>query len=263
MLLLLLLWPLTRALQTREKVLVLPGGGLFFWWQLGAMSRIRQEPAFKDVKVVGTSAGALAALCGRGGVEFDEALKLAIKLADDGGVWTRGRLGLAGIWGDMIRVWLDELLPDDAADLCKDTNFVVLQRKRLWYRRQLATDFQSKKDLIDAALASAHVPFFLDGRLNANWRNTKCIDGSFRLLKTKRSNSLIRGTDLKELVFVDYSLDPQVQLKKEKVFKLPKDGDSHTIEAYLSSLGDRGYQWADTELRKGKANSDLGHLLLR
>jgi hypothetical protein len=40
------------------------------------------------------------------------------RLAQDNGVWERPQ-GLMGIWGGMIRGWLDELLPADAADSCR------------------------------------------------------------------------------------------------------------------------------------------------
>lgn len=28
-------------------------------------------------------------------------------------------LGLIGVWGEIIRIWLNELLPDNAAELCR------------------------------------------------------------------------------------------------------------------------------------------------
>ena len=34
-------------------------------------------------------------------------------------IWTRP-LGLAGVWGAMVEDWLDELLPDDAAAICRE-----------------------------------------------------------------------------------------------------------------------------------------------
>lgn len=40
-------------------------------------------------------------------------------MSDDADVWERP-LGLMGIWGNIIYEWLDELLPDDAADLVND-----------------------------------------------------------------------------------------------------------------------------------------------
>ena len=41
------------------------------------------------------------------------------------------------------------------------------------------SSFRNREDLIDVALASAHVPLFLDGRVAARCRGRWCIDGSF------------------------------------------------------------------------------------
>ena len=41
------------------------------------------------------------------------------------------------------------------------------------------TKFESKADLIEAIMASAHVPFFLDGRPFLNFRGKWVWDGSF------------------------------------------------------------------------------------
>jgi hypothetical protein len=41
------------------------------------------------------------------------------------------------------------------------------------------SDFQSKKDLINACMASSHVPFFLDFKLTRSCRGRQCVDGSF------------------------------------------------------------------------------------
>jgi hypothetical protein len=40
-------------------------------------------------------------------------------------------------------------------------------------------DFKDKKDLINACMASAHVPFFLDFKLSRSCRGRQCVDGSF------------------------------------------------------------------------------------
>lgn len=45
----------------------------------------------------------------------------------DNDIWNR-RLGLVGIWGGLIRQWLDELLPDDAHDLASGRVHVVIAK---------------------------------------------------------------------------------------------------------------------------------------
>lgn len=54
---------------------------------------------------------------GRWCVVVDDALAGAHKLALEHGIFERP-LGVAGIWGGIIRQWLDDLLPDNAVELC-------------------------------------------------------------------------------------------------------------------------------------------------
>ena len=99
--------------------LILPGGGIYFYWQAGAITYIRDKYDLSHSKMTGASAGALAATLGVSNVDFEEATKVALQLCDDYGVWNR-RGGLRGIWGPIIQEWLQILLPDDVADVAKD-----------------------------------------------------------------------------------------------------------------------------------------------
>ena len=49
---------------------------------------------------------------------MDLALERALALCEETGALQRGAWGLYGIWGGVIRQWLDELLPEDAAQRC-------------------------------------------------------------------------------------------------------------------------------------------------
>lgn len=53
---------------------------------------------------------------------------------------------------------------------------VALQSPRIVAQ---VNEFDSKADLIEAALASAHVPFALDGKPFLRFRGRLCWDGSF------------------------------------------------------------------------------------
>ncbi|CAM9283873.1 unnamed protein product [Phaeothamnion confervicola] len=151
-------------------------------------------------------------------------------LCDEAGVFRRP-LGLAGVWGGLVRRWLDDLLPPDADAACRGRVHLILLRlaaappvvmmeaataaggaaaaageeagesadsaasagpagsaagltlPRLALRRPrrvVVADFASRYEVIEACMASVHVPFFMDGRFAARFRGRRCLDGSFR-----------------------------------------------------------------------------------
>lgn len=96
---------------------VFPGGGIFFYWQAGVVTYLREQGYnLRDATFAGASAGALTATLTAADVEFYQATQLALDLAEEQGVWDR-RAGLQGVWGNMIERWLDELLPDNVLDI--------------------------------------------------------------------------------------------------------------------------------------------------
>lgn len=77
-----------------------------------------------------------------------------------------------------MQEWLDELLPPDAAERCHDQVSIVVTQ--LPFCNQVAiSDFKDKADLINVAMASAHVPLFLDWKASRPCRGVQCVDGSF------------------------------------------------------------------------------------
>jgi predicted acylesterase/phospholipase RssA len=158
---------------------IFPGGGIFFYWQAGAVTFLREKGYdLTNVSFTGASAGALTATLAATGVDFEQATDLALSLAAQAGVWNR-RAGLQGIWGPMIRDWLDELLPDDAIELIDNQRLSLLVTPVPSFGKQRVQTFQSRDDLIQCCLASVHIPWFLDGKLFTTYRDTPCIDGSF------------------------------------------------------------------------------------
>ena len=115
------------------------------------------------------------------------ALERALALSEESGAFDRGAWGLYGIWGGVIRQWLDELLPDDAACQCEGRVELLVTALPNNLREAMTlpnlrvltvSDFADSDALIDANLASVHVPFFLDGRAVARFRGGACVDGS-------------------------------------------------------------------------------------
>mmetsp|Transcript_4906 Transcript_4906/g.17791 ORF Transcript_4906/g.17791 Transcript_4906/m.17791 type:complete len:499 (-) Transcript_4906:767-2263(-) len=166
-----------------------PGGGLFFWWQLGAVQFLQEHVDLTEVPMLGASCGALAAALSSYGVPKDAQLELAYRLCVEHQVFERPA-GLAGVWGKLIRSWLDELLPDSprAIEQAKGKlHILVLVQKYpvpiVGLKRECFSEYHSKEDLIECLMASVHIPYFIDGCFYNKFRGASCVDGSPMLRK--------------------------------------------------------------------------------
>ena len=166
--------------------------------------------------MVGASAGALIVTLAMCKIDPDEAIKTAYQLAEEGNIWNR-RLGLAGIWGGLVRQWLDILLPSNAAEVCNDRLKLVITRVP-FLDIAYVYDFTSKQDLIDACLASAHVPFFLDGNAYCMYRGQRCIDGSLSDFITKGNSELLQCNG--SAFIMDYYEDTALSVGRWDFLKL-------------------------------------------
>ena len=123
---------------------------------------------------MGASAGALIAVLSACGVDLERSAELAHELVVRKNVFARPQ-GLAGVWGPMVREWLDTLLPADAAERCRGRVYVVMLRARnpwfpFTFDRLKVADYASREELIDAVMASVHLPLFFDGSVFARFR---------------------------------------------------------------------------------------------
>lgn len=84
----------------------------------GIVKYLEEHYDLTKVHVRGASAGALLATLAACNVDPKTALDSAHRLALEAGLWDR-KLKLAGVWGDLIRAWLYELLPANASDLVR------------------------------------------------------------------------------------------------------------------------------------------------
>jgi len=147
-------------------IIACPGGGVFFWWQLGAVRQLLDlyELPPEHVVLSGASAGALAVVFGQANIDPAVAYTEAFRLADEAGCLSNP-IGLCGKWGRLVYAWLEALLPEDAAMRCSGRCRVAVTRLRLPLPQAdgIGT-FAKRSDLISALMASTHIPFFMDGR---------------------------------------------------------------------------------------------------
>jgi hypothetical protein len=141
----------------RRPHLVFPGGGIFFYWQAGVVSYLREQGYdLSSCTFSGASAGALTATLASTGVDFYKATDLALELAGNAGVWDR-RGGLQGIWGPMIEEWLDVLLPPTIVDETAEGRLSLLVTPLPMFGKEKISAFSDRKDLIKCNMASVHL----------------------------------------------------------------------------------------------------------
>ena len=117
-------------------------------------------------------------------VNFEEAADQAIQLCNKYKLYER-KIGLGGIWGSILREWLESVLPEKL-NLSKIKSLqVALAPTRIGASPKLVGGFSSRSDLIEACLASCHVPLFLDGRPYTTYKGENVVDGSFWYFVTK------------------------------------------------------------------------------
>ncbi len=224
------------------KKIIFPGGGIFFYWQAGAVTYLREKGyPINDPRIhfTGASAGALCATLTACNVDFEDATSLALKKAREEGVWDRP-LGLFGIWGNIIDEWLEELLPGNDLDqhevllpLVNDGGKLsILATEVPSFQKKKISDFKSKRDLIDANMASVHIPFFLDGKAATQFRLQPYIDGSFL------ANMDEYRQDSSRSIILDWKSDPLLKDRKlgDAVAVISEEGIWDLLERYVRTF---------------------------
>lgn len=206
------------------KQIIFPGGGIFFWWQAGVVRALQQRYDLQNPNLTmsGASAGSIACVMAACNVEMDVAINAALCLATEGGVFSRTG-GLVGVWGGLIERWLHEMLPNDCHISCSgkvSISVTVLSCAFVPFHREVVNTFSSKQDLIDACLASVHVPFFLDGKFSHRYQGDTCLDGSllFVARNTPWHISEKFGENQSALI-LDYRNDPNLMKRRWGFFE--------------------------------------------
>jgi Patatin-like phospholipase len=190
--------------------LIFPGGGIYFYWQAGAVTFLREQNYdINATTITGASAGALSAALTATQVDFYQATELALQMAAEANVWNRG-LGLQGIWGDMIYQWLDNLLPPDAVQQVNHTERLTLLVTPIpSFGKMKVNRFRDREDLLRCLMASVHLPWFLDSKFAATFRDLPCIDGSF--LARDQDYHPYQPSRSRNTLVLDYRQDPRYQ----------------------------------------------------
>eukprot|EP00192_Tetraselmis_astigmatica_P011642 CAMPEP_0117652240 /NCGR_PEP_ID=MMETSP0804-20121206/2521_1 /TAXON_ID=1074897 /ORGANISM="Tetraselmis astigmatica, Strain CCMP880" /LENGTH=361 /DNA_ID=CAMNT_0005458273 /DNA_START=92 /DNA_END=1177 /DNA_ORIENTATION=+ len=218
-------WPLRAWGESQEdngvRSIYFAGGGIYFFWQLGVAKYLGQRFDLSRTPMSGTSCGALCATLAACGVDPERALQTAYQLSLEADLWDRP-LGLAGIWGRLILEWMEELLPEEAAEMCRDRVEIMVTELPSLQQTPVA-DFKNKDDLIAVNMASIHVPIFLDWRFTRECRGKQCVDGSLPDVVFRRASPTGSGSvdneDTNQIV-ISHVMDDSLRLEEFGFLKL-------------------------------------------
>jgi len=146
----------------------------------------------RRARLAGASAGALSASAAACEVDLVDGLETALQLTRDAGAVKDGEgFGLYGVWGGVVRSWLESILPADAHTVCSSRVHVAVKAvprlRRPWFETQIVSEYAGRDDLLDAIMASLHIPYFMDKHATARFRGQRYIDGSFSIRGSTRS----------------------------------------------------------------------------
>ena len=168
--------------NTKYNCIKFSGGGIYFWWQAGACKYLSEKSVIlgtKSFPIIGSSAGALAATLLCTGASFDKAASFAIDQAYRYSLFD-SPVGLAGIWGNLVQEWLDELIPEEINAITLQNLYITATPfPNVFKGPVLLHSFKTKSDIIEACMASVHIPLFMNGRFTSKFKNKRYIDGSF------------------------------------------------------------------------------------
>lgn len=210
------------------------GGGIYFFWMLGVMKYISSRYDLRSATLIGTSAGGLIAALTACEVDLDAAVQRAYQMAQEHKLWDRP-LGLVGAWGPLVRQWLVDMLPDDAHITCSGGRVRLIATELPSLQQVYLTEFTTKDELVDACMASAHVPLVLDGRLVTWHRGKLYIDGSLQDFIAWDNSPLLKCDG--RAFLLDYSKDDRLAAERFDFLKV------RVIDEVLAMIK-AGYKYA-------------------
>jgi len=186
-----------------SPVVRIGGGGSLFPWYAGYLKYVTEHFDVNqgNVTFIGESTGAFMAVCVACGVDLDEAIDAAIKIHVENDIDM-----LLYVWGSLVRSWIDALLPEDAADKCTNGRVKIAVTQMPWFRRRYITHFHTKSDVVEAAMASAHVPFVMDGKFATKYHGRWYIDGCVGFDVLRKGQLCLSYTDDKRMNDAELSM---------------------------------------------------------
>lgn len=197
----------------QKKAVVFRGGGQYFFWQQGVSKYLQNNIDLSDTIYIAASSGALTAVLLVCQICPETALECAIGLCDKHNIWDRS-LGLLGKWGRIIEKWLDDILPENAAQLCNDKVFILVSR--FLAPKKIVSNFSTRKELIDCLMTTIHIPFFMDYYPFRWFDGWLCYDGDIDIF-TDETYKIFDNKH--QYLFVYYKNDTHLQTNPIKMIR--------------------------------------------
>lgn len=160
----------------------------------------------------------------------------------------------------MVREWLEELLPPDAAQRCSGRVYIVATHLPSLEPHVFGGDFADRASLIDALCASVHVPWLLTGSMSTTLsaRTLACrmggpeastegayVDGHIGMALLGRG-AMPAGLSWDRMLVVDHLQDEQLGLSMwqflslfdcETVLQMMDAGEAHAARTWGGGCG--------------------------
>ena len=169
-------------MNNNEKVkptiqLVFGGCGGMYNYNLGVASIIQKHFTLgSNVIISGASAGCFPAILSTLNMDIDDLFELwDIPFLREINSFKFGALCK---WNKVVRKWIEPQLDEDSYQRANSRFYCSLTSVPS-FTNHIVSNWKNNQDLVDGILASCFLPIFDIGKLTANFRGRRYIDGSF------------------------------------------------------------------------------------
>ncbi|KAL6747360.1 hypothetical protein V8C86DRAFT_2911570 [Haematococcus lacustris] len=208
-----------------------PGAGVLVFWQIGVMKGLAARYDLSRLPMLGSSSGALVTALAKGGACMDAAAHRGIQLLKEFDVTSRP-FGLLGILGRLTRQWMEDVLPDRAAERCSGGGATLLVTTLPLLRTRHITDFHCRDDLMEVVMASSHIPVVVDWRMFVSCRWRPVVDGGLWWL-LQRSSREYRPAHAEQTLLISPSHDQHI-VKELHLFRRMRPTDFGVAQELVS-----------------------------
>lgn len=222
-----------------NKSISFSGGGWKAFYHVGVYNGLKEvAPEYmKDMTYIGTSLGAFIAVMCCCDIDFnDKVIPLTIQLANK---YRTNFFNNITFMGKYIRIICEQCLPLNAHQIVSGRCYIVITKITLHgLKKKIITTFTSRKDLIDAIIASMYIPLWTDNHL-LKYRNDLCIDGCIIEYCHKLNENTITVTfDKSGNIYpsTNYNISLFNSSSNQDIYKLIELGKKDSIRFYKNKF---------------------------